>query len=66
MTPKTEPKSTPRRSKIDIKIDIKNDAKIKRAGVVLSLGVWVGTPPQGAPGRRPRDPGEAAQAPWDL
>ena len=66
MTPKTEPKSTPRRSKIDIKIDIKNDAKTKRAGAVLTRGVWVGTPPQGPPGRRPRDPGEAAQAPWDL
>ena len=66
MTPKTEPKSTPRRSKIDVKIDIKNDAKTKRAGGVLSRGVWVGTPPQGPPGRRPRDPGEAAQAPWDL
>ena len=62
MTPKTEPKSTPRRSKIDVKIDIKNDAKSKRAGGVLSLGVWVGTPPQGGapgpPGRRPRGSGE--------
>ena len=66
MTPKTEPKSTPRRSKIDVKIDIKNDAKTKRAVHETGRGVWVGTPPQGAPGRRPRDPGEAAQAPWDL
>ena len=66
MTPKTEPKSTPRRSKIDVKIVIKNDAKTKRAGHETARGVWVGTPPQGAPGRRPRDPGEAAQAPWDL
>ena len=66
MTPKTEPKSTPRRSKIDVKIDIKNDAKTKRAGHLLSLRHWSGTPPQGAPGRRPRDPGEAAQAPRDL
>ena len=53
MTPKTEPKSTPRRSKIDIKIDIKNDAKSKRAGGVLTRGVWVGTPPR-----------EAPQGPW--
>ena len=60
MTPKTEPKSTPRRSKIDVKIVIKNDAKFVRAGGVLTRGVWGGTPPQGAPGRRPRDPGEAA------
>ena len=66
MTPKTEPKSTPRRSKIDVKIDIKNDAKTKRAGHVLRNRHWAGTPPQGPPGRRPRDPGEAAQAPWDL
>ena len=67
MTPKTEPKSTPRRSKIDINIDIKNDAKTMRAGQETTRSVWVGTPPQGAPGRRrPRDPGEAAQAPWDL
>ena len=66
MTPKTESKSTPRRSKIDIKIYVKNDATSKRAGGVLARGVWVGTPPQGAPGSRPRDPGEAAQAPWDL
>ena len=66
MTPKTEPKSTPRRSKIDVKIVIKNDAKTKRAGVVLGRRHWAGTPPQGPPGRRPRDPGEAAQAPWDL
>jgi hypothetical protein len=66
MTPKTEPKSTSRRSKIDVKIDIKNDAKTKRAWRLLTRAVWVGTPPQGPPGRRPRDPGEAAQAPWDL
>ena len=65
MTPKTEPKSTPRRSKIDVKIDIKNDAKTKRAGHLLTRRHWAGTPPQGAPGRRPRDPGEAAQAPRD-
>ena len=51
MTPKTEPKSTPRRSKIDVKIDIENDAKTKRAGHETARGVWVGTPPQGAPGR---------------
>ena len=66
MTPKTEPKSTPRRSKIDVKIVIKNDAKTKRARHLLARGHWVRDPPQGAPGRRPRDPGEAAQAPWDL
>jgi len=73
MTPKTEPKSTPRRSKIDIKIDTKNDAKSKRARhqnkrarPVLGRRHWAGTPPQGPPGRRPRDPGQAAQAPWDL
>ena len=66
MTPKTEPKSTPRRSKIDVKIVIKNDAKTKRAWHVLARGHCAGTPPQGPPGRRPRDPGEAAQAPWDL
>ena len=66
MTPKTQPKSTPRRSKIDINIDIKNDAKSKRAEGVLTRRHWAGTPPQGAPGRRPRDPGEAAQAPRDL
>ena len=24
----------------------------------VTLVVWAGTPPQGAPGRRPRDPGE--------
>ena len=65
MTPKTEPKSTPRRSKIDINIDMKNDAKTKRAGQVLARRHWAGTPPQGAPGRRPRGPGEAAQAPQD-
>ena len=62
MTPKTEPKSTPRRSKIDVKIVIKNDAKTKRAQHVLTRGHWVVTPPR----RRPRDPGEAAQTPWDL
>ena len=66
MTPKTEPKSTPRRSKIDIQIDIKNDAKTQRARQVLGRRHCAGTPPQGPPGRRPRDPGEAAQAPWDL
>ena len=66
MTAKTEPKSTPRRSKIDVKIVIKNDAKTKRARPVLTRRHWAGTPPQGPPGRRPRDPGEAAQAPWDL
>ena len=66
MTPKTEPKSTPRRSKIDVKIVIKNDAKTKRAGRLLTRGHWSENPPQGPPGRRPRDPGEAAQAPWDL
>ena len=66
MTPKTEPKSTPRRSKIDVKIVIKNDAKTKRARPLLTRRHWAGTPPQGPPGRRPRDPGEAAQAPWDL
>ena len=66
MTPKTEPKSTPRRSKIDVKIVIKNDAKSKRAWRLLGRRHWAGTPPQGPPGRRPRDPGEAAQAPWDL
>ena len=52
--------------KIDVKIDIKNDAKTKRAGQVLSLRHWSGTHPQLASGRRPRDTGEAAQAPWDL
>ena len=70
MTPKTEPKSTPRRSKIDVKIVIKNDAKSKRAGVVLSLRVWVGTPipgdpPGGAPGtqgRRPRPHGTSKKS----
>ena len=66
MTPKTEPKSTPRRSKIDVKIDIKNDAKTKRARPLLARRHWSENPPQGPPGRRPRDPGEAAQAPWDL
>ena len=65
MTPKTEPKSTPRRSKIDVKIDIKNDAKTKRAHHVLGRRHWVGTSPLGAPGRRPRSPGGAAQAPRD-
>ena len=69
MTPKTEPKSTPRRSKIDIKIDIKNDAKTRRARQVLSLAVWVGTPPRdppgGAPGtqgRRPRPHGTSKKS----
>ena len=66
MTPKTEPKSTPRRSKIDVKIDIKNDAKSKRARRLLTRRHWSENPPRGPPGRRPRDPGEAAQAPWDL
>ena len=66
MSPKTEPKSTPRRSKIDVKIDIKNDAKTKRAQPFLARRHWAGMSPQGHPGRRPRDPGEAAQAPWDL
>ena len=67
MTPKTEPKSTPRRPKIDITIDISFDEKTKRAQDGLTRTVWAGTPrPQGAPGRRPRDSGEAAQAPWDL
>ena len=66
MTPKTEPKSTPRRSKIDIKIDIIFDANTSEAGPLLTRRHWVETPPQGPPGRRPRDPGEAAQAPWDL
>ena len=66
MTPKTEPKSTPRRSKIDVKIVIKNDTKTKRARPFLARRHWVGTRPQGALGRRPRDSGEAAQAPWDL
>ena len=66
MTPKTEPKSTPRRSNIDVKIDIKNDAKSKRARRLLTRRHWSENPPQGPPGRRPRDPGEAAQAPWDL
>ena len=66
MTPKTEPKSTPRRSKIDVKIVIENDAKFKRAHPLLGRRHWVGPPPQGPPGRRPRDPREAAQAPWDL
>ena len=58
MGPKREPKTTPRRSKTDIKIDQKNDAKTKRACPPLALVVWAGTPPQGAPGRRPRGPGE--------
>ena len=58
MTPKTEPKSTPRRSKIDIKIDVKNDAKTKRAEPVLTRS-------DPAPGRRPREPREVAQAPRD-
>ena len=62
MTPKTEPKSTPRRSKIDIKIVIKDYTKTKRARHILTRRHWAGTPPQGAPGRRPREPGEAAQA----
>ena len=66
MTPKTEPKSTPRRSKIDVKIVIKNNAKSKRAQPLLVRRHWAGTLPQGPPGRRLRDPGEAAQAPWDL
>ena len=66
MTPKTEPKSTPRRSKIDVKIVIKNNANTKRACPFLGRRHRAGTPPQGPPGRRPRDPGEAAQAPWDL
>ena len=66
MTPKTEPKSTSRRSKIDVKIDIKNDAKSKRARPLLTRRHWSENPPQGPLGRRPREPGEAAQAPWDL
>ena len=66
MTPKTEPKSTSRRPKIDVKIDIKNDAKSKRAQPLLGRRHWSENPPQGLPGRRPRNPGEAAQAPWDL
>ena len=67
MTPKTEPKSTPRRSKSDIKIgEQKTIPKQKRPWRFLARGVWAGTPPQGAPGRRPRDPGGAAQAPRNL
>ena len=61
--PKREPKTTPRRSKIDIKIDQKNESKTKRARHRTSLVVSAGTPPWGAPGRRPRSPGEAPQAP---
>ena len=61
MTPKTEPKSTPRRSKIDIKIDIKNDAKTKRAGHVLTRGVWAGTPPRDPPGGAPGTQGRRSR-----
>jgi hypothetical protein len=31
----------------------------------VGLVVWARDPPLGAPGMRPRDPGEAAQAPRD-
>ena len=54
------------RIEIDVKIVIKNDAKTKRAGQFWAEDIGSEPPPQGPPGRRPRDPGEAAQAPWDL
>ena len=62
MGPKREPKTTPRRSKIDVKIYLKNDTKTKRAGVVLSLGVWVGTPPKEPP-QGPRGGGPGPMGP---
>ena len=65
MTPQRDPRSNPKRPKIDIKIDINFDAKTMRAYHGLRFRHWVGNPPLGAPGRRPRDPGEAAQAPRD-
>ena len=65
MTPKRDPGSTPIRPKIDIQIDVNFDAKTNGAGPELARRHWAGNPPQGAPGRRPRDPGEAAQAPRD-
>ena len=36
-----------------------HDHQRAKVGIV----VWAGTPPEGAPGRRPMAPGEAAQAP---
>ena len=63
MTPKTEPKSTPRRSKIDVKIVIKKRCQNQEGLSRSDPRSWGRDPP---PGSRPRDPGEAAQAPWDL
>ena len=65
MTPKRHPRCSPKRSKIDIEIDINFDAIPRGVQQVLTLVLWAGTPPQGAPGRHPRSPGEAAQAPRD-
>ena len=47
------------------KIVIDFDAKTKRAVQGVVFRHWAGTPPLGGPGRRPRSPGGAAQAPWD-
>ena len=65
MTPKRHPRWSPKRSKIDVQIDINFDAIRRGVGHGLVLVLWAGTPPQGAPGRHPRSPGEAAQAPRD-
>ena len=65
MTPKRDPRSTPKRSKIDIKFDINFDGNVKGRGTGLALVVWGRDPPLGAPGMRPRGPGEAAQASRD-
>ena len=63
--PKRGPRSTPKRPKIDIKIDMNFDANPRGAQPLLGRRHWAETPPRGAPGTRPREPTEAAQAPRD-
>ena len=60
MTAKRDPRSSPKRTKIGIKIDIDFGHATRNVLPQVRVVVWAGTPPRG---RRPRGPGEEAQAP---
>ena len=64
--PRGTQRSTPKQPEVDTNIDMNFNANPRGARHFWSADIGPGTPPPGAPGRRPRDPGEAAQAPWDL